>query len=67
MRVATAAEAELTSWIIIVMSSDAVISVFESAQRLVFYCRTTSASTAPCTSRRMCCTGGVRERVRVRE
>ena len=24
-------------------------------QRLVFYCRTTSASTAPCTSRRMCC------------
>ena len=25
------------------------------ADRLVFYCRTTSASTAPCTSRRMCC------------
>ena len=25
-------------------------------QRLVFHCRTTSASTAPCTSRRMCCT-----------
>ena len=24
-------------------------------ERLVFYCRTTSASTAPCTSRRMCC------------
>ena len=24
-------------------------------QRLVFYCRATSASTAPCTSRRMCC------------
>ena len=24
-------------------------------QRLVFYCRTTSASTAPCTSRRLCC------------
>jgi len=24
-------------------------------QRLVFCCRTTSASTAPCTSRRMCC------------
>ena len=24
-------------------------------QRLGFYCRTTSASTAPCTSRRMCC------------
>ena len=24
-------------------------------KRLVFYCRTTSASTAPCTSRRMCC------------
>ena len=23
--------------------------------RLVLYCRTTSASTAPCTSRRMCC------------
>ena len=25
------------------------------AERFVFYCRTTSASTAPCTSRRMCC------------
>ena len=25
------------------------------AERLVFYCRTTSASTTPCTSRRMCC------------
>jgi len=24
-------------------------------ERLVFYCRTTSASTAPCTPRRMCC------------
>ena len=24
-------------------------------ERLVFYCRTTSASTAPCTSRRTCC------------
>ena len=24
-------------------------------ERLVFYCRRTSASTAPCTSRRMCC------------
>jgi len=24
-------------------------------ERLVFYCRTTSASTAPCTSRSMCC------------
>jgi len=24
-------------------------------ERLVFHCRTTSASTAPCTSRRMCC------------
>ena len=24
-------------------------------QRLMFYCRTTSASTAPCTSKRMCC------------
>jgi len=24
-------------------------------ERLVFYCRTTSANTAPCTSRRMCC------------
>ena len=27
-------------------------------QRLVFHCRTTSASTAPCTSRRMCCHPG---------
>ena len=27
----------------------------DSQERLVFYCRTTSASTAPCTSRRMCC------------
>jgi hypothetical protein len=26
-----------------------------SGERLVCYCRTTSASTAPCTSRRMCC------------
>ena len=26
-----------------------------SLQRLVFHCLTTSASTAPCTSRRMCC------------
>ena len=26
-----------------------------ACQRLVFYCRTTSASTAPCTSRRTCC------------
>jgi hypothetical protein len=25
------------------------------AERLVFHCRTTSASIAPCTSRRMCC------------
>ena len=24
-------------------------------EKLIFYCRTTSASTAPCTSRRMCC------------
>ena len=30
---------------------DAVVPV----ARLIFYCRTTSASTASCTSRRMCC------------
>ena len=28
---------------------------FSDPQKLVFCCRTTSASTAPCTSRRMCC------------
>ena len=27
----------------------------KDSKRLVFYCRTTIASTAPCTSRRMCC------------
>ena len=28
---------------------------FSTLKKLVCYCRTTSASTAPCTSRRMCC------------
>jgi len=30
-------------------------SAVYALQRLAFYCRTTSASTAPCTSSRMCC------------
>ena len=34
----------------------AIASRWVFKERLVFYCRTTSASTAPCTPRRPCCT-----------
>ena len=32
-----------------------VLRCTQNPERLVFYCRTTGAGTAPCTSRRMCC------------